>query len=102
MDALKSLAVIQLAVAPLLFAVALGIRFAGTAKVLNFVDYAQVSDPAALHRWVGRRLLVLPVLLAAAGAVSLARPTWALASLVLAAAVTAVVLARVVLGAGRF
>src|SRR5690606_18312040 len=55
------LAIVQFALVPILLAVALAVRFAGVSKPLNVVDYARVSDPVALHRWAGNRLLLLPV-----------------------------------------
>ena len=43
----------------LLFVFALSVRLAGTARILNFVQYENVSDRRALHVWAGNRLLGL-------------------------------------------
>ena len=56
------LAIIQLVLVPILTVLALSIRFAGSARPLNVVDYARVDDPAGLHRWAGRVYLVIGVL----------------------------------------
>ena len=61
------LVIVQFALVPILLAVALAVRFAGTSKPLNVVDYARVADPEALHRWAGNRLLLLPVAFLAGG-----------------------------------
>ena len=68
------LAIIQLLLVPLLLAVALGVRFAGSSRPLNNVDYARVQDPAALHRWAGNRLLLLPAGFLLSGIASLQKP----------------------------
>ena len=68
------LAIIQLLLVPILLAVALGVRFAGSSRPLNNVDYARVQDPAALHRWAGNRLLLLPAGFLLSGVASLQKP----------------------------
>lgn len=68
------LAIIQLLLVPILLAVALGVRFAGSSRPLNNVDYARVRDPAALHRWAGNRLLLLPAGFLLSGVASLQKP----------------------------
>src|SRR5690606_1977614 len=72
------LAIVQFALVPILLAVALAVRFAGTSKPLNVVDYARVSDPVALHRWAGNRLLLLPVVFLVGGYTSYRFPGLAL------------------------
>ena len=72
------LGVIQCLLAPILLMVALAVRFAGRSRVLNTVDYARVVDAAALHRWAGNRLLILPLCCALGGWASLSWPSWAL------------------------
>ena len=72
------LAVIQFALVPVLLAVAVAIRSAGQTKPLNVVDYARVADPAALHRWAGNRLLLLPAAFLASGMASWQFPALAL------------------------
>lgn len=102
MDAIKLLAVAQLVVAPILLAVALGVRFAGGSRPLNVVDYRRVQDPSALHRWAGARLLLLPVGFAMAGLVSFLHPALAIPLLVLMVLATLVVGVWIALGAERF
>ncbi|PZQ18232.1 MAG: hypothetical protein DI564_02650 [Rhodanobacter denitrificans] len=71
------LAAVHFVLALPLLAVALAVRFAGSARILNSVDYARVDDVAALHRWAGNRLLLLPTEGLAAGLVSLRYPSLA-------------------------
>lgn len=71
------LAAVHFVLALPLLAVALAVRFAGTARILNTVDYARVNDAAALHRWAGNRLLLLPAAALAAGLASLRYPSLA-------------------------
>ena len=72
------LAIVQFALVPILLAVALAVRFAGTSKPLNVVDYTRVSDPVALHRWAGNRLLLLPLVFCLTGLLSFRNPGLAL------------------------
>lgn len=65
------LAAVHFVLALPLLAVALAVRFAGSARILNSVDYTRVEDAAALHRWAGNRLLLLPAAALAAGLASL-------------------------------
>lgn len=102
MDVSRLLAVAQLIVAPILLAVALGVRFAGGSRPLNVVDYRRVQDPAALHRWAGARLLLLPIGFAISGLASLLYPTLAIPLLALMVLATLVVGVWVALGAERF
>ncbi|MCW5617472.1 MAG: hypothetical protein LC130_04815 [Bryobacterales bacterium] len=83
MNNLQFLAIVQFIAVPVLLVIALAVRFAGSAKPLNIVDYSRVRDPAALHRWAGNRLLLLPLGFAIAGVVSFRHPEMAL--LILAA-----------------
>jgi hypothetical protein len=53
--------VIAFVAAPILLVVALAVRFAGNARILNTIDYSRIAHPAALHRWAGNRLLLLPL-----------------------------------------
>jgi len=68
------LAIVQLLLVLPMLGVALAIRFAGRSRPLNVVDYARVTDPPALHRWAGNRLLLLPAMLLLSGLASLHRP----------------------------
>ena len=96
------LAIIQLVLVPILTVLALSIRFAGSARPLNVVDYARVDDPAGLHRWAGHRLLLLPAAFLLAGIGSLQAPRLALLFLAGAAAVALGVAVWLALGAERF
>ena len=70
--------VVLLLVTPILLIAALAVRHAGSARVLNSIDYSNVTDPAGLNRWAGNRLLLLPLLSLASGALSLGRPVLAI------------------------
>lgn len=96
------LAVIQFALVPVLLAVAVAIRSAGQAKPLNVVDYARVADPAALHRWAGNRLLLLPVAWLASGMASWQFPALALLFLGGATLACLCVAVWIALGVERF
>lgn len=63
--------------APLLLVVGLAVATAGRSRVLNSVDYHRVHDPVALHRWVGRRLIVVGAGVAAIGIGTVFLPNWA-------------------------
>jgi hypothetical protein len=52
--------VTMLAAFPVLLVAGLAVRFAGTSRVLNLVDYSQIADIPGLNRWAGNRLLLLP------------------------------------------
>ena len=65
--------ILLLLVTPILFVAALSVRFAGDRRVLNSIDYSTIIDPAALNRWAGNRLILLPVLSLSFGVLSLNR-----------------------------
>lgn len=96
------LAIIQLSMVPILLAVALAVRFAGASKPLNFVDYARVTDPFALHRWAGTRLLLLPTAFLICGLASLRIPGLVLLFLGIATVICLCVAVWLALGAERF
>ena len=96
------LAIIQLLLVPILLAVALGVRFAGSSRPLNSVDYARVQDPAALHRWAGNRLLLLPAGFLLSGAASLQQPGLSLVLFGLRVAASLFIAIWLGLGAERF
>lgn len=98
------LALIQLMLVPILLVVALAVRFAGKSRPLNNVDYGRVQDPAALHRWAGNRLLLLPAGFLASGLVALRHPllTWPLLLLGIMLLAVLVVGTWLALGAERF
>lgn len=64
-------------IAPLLLVLGLAVATAGRSRALNSVDYHRVDDPVALHRWVGRRLIVVAAGVAAIGVGALVVPNWA-------------------------
>jgi hypothetical protein len=64
---------------PLLLLLALAVRFSGSRRILSSVDYAAIEDPAALHRWAGNRLLLLPASAGFAVALCIAWPATAVA-----------------------
>lgn len=96
------LAIVQLILVPLLVVVALAVRSAGSSKPLNIVDYARVTDPAALHRWACTRLLLLPAVFLVGGLASFRSPELALLFFGAATVVCLCVAVWVALGAERF
>lgn|GEM_PF-2569626 len=96
------LAAVHFVMALPLLAVALAVRFAGPARVLNSVDYARVEDAAALHRWAGNRLLLLPAAALAAGLISLRYPSLAFPLLFASVLWLIAVAIRVTVGSDRF
>ena len=103
MDGLRFLGIALLAISPVLGAVALVVGYAGArARPLTGVDYRRVHDAAALHRWAGRRLAILPATAFLLGLASLRMPGLALPLAGLFALVSMVVGAWIALGAERF
>jgi hypothetical protein len=96
------LSFVLLGLAPLLFLVALAVRQGGQARALNLVDYSKVSNPDALNRWAGNRLLTLPVVSAALGLVALKRPELAFALFFVLVVAVVGVTAWVAAGLSRF
>jgi hypothetical protein len=96
------LGIVQFALAPILLALALAVRFAGASQPLNVVDYARVPDPVALHRWAGNRLLVLPAAFLIGGYFSHRFPELALLLLGAATVACLGVAVWIALGAERF
>jgi hypothetical protein len=88
--------------AALLGVFALAVRFAGTDRILNFVAYDRVADRAALHAWVGHRLLVLAAVAALLGVLAFRMPSLALLFVVGFIVATLVAVAWMVTGSGRF
>jgi hypothetical protein len=94
---------IGLFVATLAFLVyALVVRFARDSRPLNFVQYARVGDPAALHRWTGNRLLLLPVASLVGAVVAFRMPAPPLLILLAWALVVVAVVLWLAVGAGKF
>ncbi len=96
------LAAVHVVLALPLLAVALAVRFAGSARILNSVDYARVEDATALHRWAGNRLLLLPALAMAAGLISLRYPSLAFPLLLGSVVWLIAVAIGITVGADRF
>jgi hypothetical protein len=97
-----TLSIILIVVAAAFLAYALWVRFAGGSRPLNFVQYSRVRDAAALHRWIGHRLLLLPTVSLIGAAVAPRVPALAL-PLVLAWAMTVVgIVLWLAASAGRF
>ncbi|MFN7551323.1 MAG: hypothetical protein ACK59M_18445 [Pseudomonadota bacterium] len=69
--------VICVLVAPPMLVAGLAVATAGRSPALDSVDYHRVDDPVALHRWVGRRLIVVAAGVAAIGVGALVLPNWA-------------------------
>lgn len=87
---------------PILFVVALAVRFAGTAKILNIVEYAKVKDPVALHRWAGNRLLVLSLIVALLGAASLQLPAYGTLFVITFIVAVFITVFCILIGSGKF
>lgn len=92
------LAIVQLLLVPILLGVGLAVRFAGSSKPLNVVNYENVKDAAALHRWAGNRLLLLPAGFLISGLVSLREP--GLSAVLFGIMVAAILIVGVWLGLG--
>ncbi|MDQ3205965.1 MAG: hypothetical protein M3Q40_05580 [Pseudomonadota bacterium] len=102
MESLRAIAVVFFLLAPILLAVALAVRFAGNSRPLNFVDYRKVADAAALHRWAGNRLAMLPLAAVACGVLALLKPESALPLMALFAVGVLGLASWIALGAERF
>jgi hypothetical protein len=76
---MESLAIVQAITSVILLFVALGVRFAGDAKILNFVEYQRIGDAPALHRWAGTRLLLAALSGIALAVVGFWQPQFAVA-----------------------
>ena len=88
--------------APLLLLIALAVRFAGSAKILNVVDYSKVRDAQALHVWAGNRLILLALTTAALGGAFLASPTFSFLYLAGFIVVVLLVVIWLAVGASKF
>ena len=86
----------------LLFALGIAVRFAGSARVLNFVDYARIADREGLHAWAGTRLLVVAVATGLLAVVGLFVPQAAIFVLIAFIVVVMLAVCWLVAGATRF
>ena len=102
MKEFQVLGIVQIIAVPVLLIIALSVRFAGNSRPLNIVDYSKVSNAAALHRWAGDRLFVLPAAFAAAGIQSLRQPSWALPLLGATTLLVILVCVYLAVGARKF
>ena len=55
---MELVAIAQLVTSAILLAVALGVRFAGGAHILNFIEYQRIANVPALHRRADNKLLL--------------------------------------------
>ena len=76
-------AIALLVATPILLAVALAVRFAGSNQILNIIDYKRVTSVPDLHRWAGNRLLLLPVISLVLGVFSLYQPAYSVICFIL-------------------
>lgn len=77
-------------------------RFAGSGKWLNFVDYGKVDDPAALHRWTGNRLLLLAMLVTGLATCAWRLPAQAFLFVLFAFVLMVATWIWIAVGSGRF
>lgn len=75
---MEQLYIVHFVVAAILAGVAFAVRFAGTRRVLNVVDYSRVTDMRGLHRWASNRMFPWPPVIALLGVLSLNKPGIAL------------------------
>lgn len=96
------MSILMLIIAPIILVLALAVRFAGPAKILNVVDYSQVRDPASLHAWAGNRLLVLAFVTGGLAAASIFAPRFSIALTVAAVLLIAGVAIWLAAGSVKF
>ena len=94
--------VAMLAAFPVLLVAGLAVRFGGTSRVLNLVDYSQISDIPALNRWAGNRLLLLPVASLMLAVLCLRDPSASAAALAAFVMVIVGVVIWIAVGSSRF
>ena len=99
---LSVIGALALATTPVAIMIWAAVRFAGNNPVLNFLETDRIRDMPAVNRWVGNRLLVLPVGMAVAGWMGLHSPVAAVLSLPALALLLVVVLAWVFTGVKKF
>ena len=87
---------------PILFIAALAVRFAGSTKILNIIDYSTVPDPNALHVWAGNRLLLLAFCTASLAAASLLIPAYSFIFLISFIAITFSTVFWLAIGSSKF
>ena len=96
------LSILLLVVGAILAAVALAVRFAGTDAILTGVRPGDVRHMAALNRWAGNRLLILPVVSLASGVAGLRDPVYALVGVGVLVCAGFATIMWLLLGAERF
>ena len=88
--------------AGILLIAALAVRFAGMNRILNIVDYARVNDIEELHRWAGNRLLLLPLVSVAIGALSQRNPALAIPLIIVLVMAVMGMVMWIAAGSGKF
>jgi hypothetical protein len=94
--------VTMLAAFPILLVTGLAVRFAGTSRVLNLVDYSQIANVPGLNRWAGNRLLLLPATSLFLAVLSWRVPNASAAVLAIFVISIAVVVTWVAVGSSKF
>ena len=96
------LSVLLLVAGALLGVFALAVRFAGNTAILSGIREGDVPDMAALNRWAGNRLMLLPVVALGFGAAGLREPLYGLAGLFVLLVAGFGIIGWLLLGAERF
>jgi hypothetical protein len=95
-------AVVLIVFVPIVLLIACGVRFGGDSRLLNVVDYSQISDIASFNRWAGNRLLLLPTVAIPLAVLSLKTPSLAIPMLIVFVLTFLAVIYWVALGASKF
>lgn len=99
---MELLAIAQLVTSAILVAVALGVRFAGGAHILNFVEYQRIANVPELHRWAGNKLLLIALSGVALAGASFAQPKFATASFCAFMLILGAVVIWLLVGSAKF
>jgi hypothetical protein len=87
---------------PIALIVACGVRFGGDSRLLNLVDYSQLSDIPSFNRWAGNRLLLLPMIAITCAVLSLKQPALAVPMLIVFILAFLAIVYWVAIGASKF
>jgi hypothetical protein len=96
------LAIFLLFIGGVLAIAAFAVRFGGNTTVLTGLQPQAIHDMAALNRWAGNRLLLLPVAAFGFGIAGLRQPIYAVVGLAVLVVLGFAVIAWLMLGAERF
>lgn len=96
------LSILLLLAGLLLGMMALAVRFAGDNAILSGTRPGDVPDMAAMNRWAGNRLLLLPLVALGFGAAGLREPVYGLVGLFVLLVVGFATIAWLLIGAERF